>query len=154
MESSNNYIDGSSNITVDPKLFPHKEYIISQIHRVLKYSETDSGSVTIQNHEGKEITVEELVNKYYDNPTDYFDPGSKDSIYICENSEDNLGQLMDNLDNSQIDLPPDLEVFQDDKISRQEQIEDQIDKMFADYYGNDGITKKLEDILDDYTDSI
>jgi hypothetical protein len=43
-DSSNNYFDGKFKITVNSALFPHKEYIISQICGVLKYSETDGGN--------------------------------------------------------------------------------------------------------------
>ena len=149
-ESSNNYIDGRSKISVDPALFPHKEYIISQVQRVLKYSTEEDVHATILDHEGKEITVEELVNRYYDNPDDYFDSGRNETINVGE-TVDNCRPSIDNSDNSQKELPSDLKIV---KISRQDQIKEEVDRMFAKYYENDDITRELEDNLDDYRDSI
>lgn len=133
--SSNNYRDGKSRITVDPALFPDREYIISQIRSVLEYSETDGGSVTLQDHEGKEITVEELVKRYYDNPRDYFE-------------SDRTGSTTDISDNSQAHLSLESNGLRDIEMSRVEQIDDEIDRMSSGYDENDNITKELEDITD------
>jgi hypothetical protein len=90
LEISKRFDNGKNNviISVDPALFPHKEYIISQIHRVLEYSAEEDKRPTILDHKGKEITVEELVNRYYDNPTDYFDSGDNKPINPCEINND------------------------------------------------------------------
>jgi hypothetical protein len=74
-KSSNNFIDVKPRISVDPALFPNKQYIISEIEQVLKYSAGEGNSTRILDHRNKEITVEELVNRYYDIPNDYFDSG-------------------------------------------------------------------------------
>jgi hypothetical protein len=62
----------------DSTLFPNKQYLISKIEEVLKYSSDKTCFVQevtkIKSHDGKEITtVEELVDKYYKAPEDYFE---------------------------------------------------------------------------------
>lgn len=135
--SSNNYIDGKSKITVNHALFPHREYIISQIHGVLKYSETGGGSVRIQDHEGKDLTVEELVNIYYENPSVYFDLEGKE-MDVYRDNNDNLGSFADTSQKYKESM--------DIKKSREDIVMDQINKMFSEYDENGDITKELEDI--------
>ena len=141
-QSSNNYIDRISKISVDPASFPHKEYIISYIGRVLKYSEEEGVHATVLDHNGKEIRIEDVVTRYYDNPSDYFDSVNKELINTCEESSDNCSPSVENSDNSHMGLPSDLKIV---KKSRQDQIEEQVDRMFAEYYENDEITSELED---------
>jgi hypothetical protein len=56
-------------------LYPSKEYIKSQIQALLRYTE-HSGlykQIRILDHEEQEIqSVDELVDRYYNNPEDYF----------------------------------------------------------------------------------
>jgi hypothetical protein len=49
--------------------FPSKPYLISRIQWFLKYCEV----ATIYDHEDKEITIEELIDRYYQRPEDYFE---------------------------------------------------------------------------------
>jgi hypothetical protein len=57
----------------DSSLFPDKEYIISKIEDILKYSSDSNLFVEIQDHKGKTITIERLVTQYYTNSEDYFE---------------------------------------------------------------------------------
>jgi hypothetical protein len=60
----------------DITIFPDKMYLISKIKEVLKYYFEGNISTNLCDHEGKEITVEELVARYYSRPEDHFEvPG-------------------------------------------------------------------------------
>lgn len=73
IEESNNFLQKRKLIIKNNILFPSKEYIIFKIQEILKYSESINGFIKIFNHKGNEVyDVEELVNKYYDNPHEYF----------------------------------------------------------------------------------
>jgi hypothetical protein len=61
----------------DSTLYPDKEYIISKIEGILKYSSDSDLYVEIRDHKGKSITIEELANQYYPNPQDYFEQAGK-----------------------------------------------------------------------------
>ena len=50
---------------VNPTLFPDKRYLISEIQGVLRYSFDRHVITKLEDHGGKEITVEELVEQYY-----------------------------------------------------------------------------------------
>jgi DNA-binding MarR family transcriptional regulator len=56
----------------DPITFPTREYLISKVNEVLEYSYQVNDLTRVEDHEGKEISVEELVARYYRNPEDYF----------------------------------------------------------------------------------
>lgn len=53
--------------------FIDRNYLISEIHGVLKYSSEIHKIIKLENHEGNEITVEELVDQYYKDPDKYFE---------------------------------------------------------------------------------
>ena len=72
VEETNNFLQKRKLIVEDIIYFPTKERMIYEIQSILKYSESIDGFVKILDHEGKEITVEELVKIYYDNGEDYF----------------------------------------------------------------------------------
>ena len=74
----------------DPTLYPDKQYIISKIQGVLRYSSDDTLLIEIQNHEGEDTTIEELTNQYYLNPEDYFEQPNKNS-----NISENKGREID-----------------------------------------------------------
>ena len=55
-------------------MFPSRDYIISKIHGITKYySENPDLQIKLKSHDEQEITVEELVERYYKDPEDYFD---------------------------------------------------------------------------------
>jgi hypothetical protein len=59
----------------DSTLFPNKEYLICKIQQVLGYS-YDMGiniKIKLEDPDGNEIIVEELVERYYKNPENYFE---------------------------------------------------------------------------------
>jgi hypothetical protein len=63
---------------VDSTTFPDRNYLISKIHGVLRYSFERHKITKLENHEGKEITVEELVDQYYKDPGKYFEVKSNE----------------------------------------------------------------------------
>jgi len=58
---------------INPTIFPDRNYLISKIQGVLKYSSEIHKITKLENHEGKEITVEELIDQYYKDPDKYFE---------------------------------------------------------------------------------
>jgi hypothetical protein len=61
----------------DSTLFPNRNYLISKIHEVLRYSSDKGIIIKLEDHEGNEITVEELVDRYYKDPERYFELDNK-----------------------------------------------------------------------------
>jgi hypothetical protein len=78
-EKSNNLPRQRCIFVADLTLYPSKQYLVSKIQGVLRYSETNDVFMMIEDHEGKEITAEELVERYYPNPEEYFALGNKDT---------------------------------------------------------------------------
>jgi hypothetical protein len=72
-DEMNNFSQQPKMPVEDPALYPDKQYIISKIEEVLNYSSGNELFIEIQNHEGKNITIEDLANQYYANPEDYFE---------------------------------------------------------------------------------
>src|SRR6476660_5943181 len=58
---------------INPTIFPDRNYLISKIQGVLKYSSEIHKITKLENHEGSEITAEELVDQYYKDPDKYFE---------------------------------------------------------------------------------
>ena len=69
----NNFSQHLKMTVEDPTLYPDKQYIISKIEGILRYSSDNDLLIEIQNYEGKGITIEELANQYYTNPDDHFE---------------------------------------------------------------------------------
>ena len=61
----------------DSTLFPNRNYLISKIQGLLRYSSEEGIIKKLEDHHGNEITVEELVDQYYKDPKNYFEFGSK-----------------------------------------------------------------------------
>ena len=100
LSSERNNISQNTKIIVkDSSLYPDKQYLNSKIQQVLRYSSHKDFIVEIKNHEGKEITVEELVDQYYNNPERYFqldndDNGNEGNVLPAgpdNNGDDNKG---------------------------------------------------------------
>ena len=70
---SNNISHRTKVLVEDSTLFPDKQHIISKIEEVLRYSIQKGLRTVIKTHDWKDITPEELVDRYYSNPADYFD---------------------------------------------------------------------------------
>ena len=61
----------------DSTLFPNRNYLISKIQEVLRYSSEGGLIIKLEDHEGNEISVQELVDRYYKDPENYFELDSK-----------------------------------------------------------------------------
>jgi hypothetical protein len=72
-QQTNSFSDQTRIVITDPTIFPDKHHIISEIQQVLDYSKNKDISIKISDHTGKEITVDELVDRYYPNPKDFFE---------------------------------------------------------------------------------
>jgi hypothetical protein len=72
IDSPNNILQKKIIEVGDYAIFPDRGYLISKIDEVLGYSYQTNDLTRIEDHEGKEITKEELVDKYYKSPEDYF----------------------------------------------------------------------------------
>ena len=59
-------------ILKDPTQYPDKQYLISKIQEVLRYSSDNRLLIEIRDHSKRPITIEELIERYYSNPGDYF----------------------------------------------------------------------------------
>jgi hypothetical protein len=70
---SNNLSQHKTIDVVDSTIFPDRNYLISKLQKVLRYSSEIHKITKLENHEGKEITVEELVDQYYKDPDKYFE---------------------------------------------------------------------------------
>ena len=77
-EERNNISQNTKIIVKDSASYPDKQYINSKIQEILRYS-SHNDFIEIKNHEGVEITVEELVNQYYSNPERYFQLDNNDN---------------------------------------------------------------------------
>ena len=78
-EYSNNLSQQTKLIVENAAIYPSKEYLISKIQEVLRYSENNDLIIKIKDHEGNEISVEELVERYYKDPQEYFEYGSSNN---------------------------------------------------------------------------
>ena len=73
-DQSNNFSQENRISIMNLSLYPNKEYLISKISHVLKYSSEKQyyRVEKIVSHENKEISIGVLVETYYNNPEDYF----------------------------------------------------------------------------------
>lgn len=72
---SNNFLQPNKLGIKNSTLYPCKQYLISKIQAVLRYSAEhgDFCFVKLKDHDGHEITAEELVDIYYKEPDRYFE---------------------------------------------------------------------------------
>jgi hypothetical protein len=73
VNNPNNFAHDKKIQVVDFAIFPSREYLISKINEVLRYSYQSNDLTRIEDHEGKEVNVEELVDRYFSNPEDCFE---------------------------------------------------------------------------------
>jgi hypothetical protein len=94
LTETNNLSQQNAICVVDSTTFPDKNYLISKIHGVWNYSSEIHKITKLENHEGKEITVEELVDQYYKNPHKYFEVnGGKSNVAPLQVATGELGLL-------------------------------------------------------------
>jgi hypothetical protein len=73
IDQPNNFSEQNKIIITNPILYPSKQYIIPKIEAVLGYSAgKDFPLIKIKSHEGDEISIQELVNIYYNDADKYF----------------------------------------------------------------------------------
>ncbi|MEP0826091.1 MAG: hypothetical protein HRF40_11455 [Nitrososphaera sp.] len=68
--------------------FPDKNYLISVIWRTAGHYSDKGYSVAILDHDGRQVTIEQLVERYYSHPEDYFHKtdDSHDDRAPCDNA--------------------------------------------------------------------
>jgi hypothetical protein len=91
-DKSNNLSQQKKKIIVKSTIFPSKEHIISKIEPIIKYYSDRGYIVNLKNHLDKEISMDELVEQYFDNIDDYFeelaDTNNSDSYSTTETGEE------------------------------------------------------------------
>jgi hypothetical protein len=87
IDQSNNFSQKVKIRIVDTTSFPNRQYLISKIQQVLTYSADKDVIIKIESHQGEEIAIEELVDRYYNDYDKYFE-------FHCNN------------DNTRLSLPP------------------------------------------------
>ena len=90
-ERQNTYEDCKVNLR-DSTILPNKQYIMSKIRGVLESSSESHIDVTFYDQEGNDIQIETLVDRYYQNPENYFGYPPVDIFNDIQNrpSDDNL----------------------------------------------------------------
>jgi hypothetical protein len=76
-DQTNNLSQNKLISIIDSTLFSNRTYLISKIQEVLRYSSDKGIIIKLEDHEGKEISVQELVDRYYKDPEKYFELDSK-----------------------------------------------------------------------------
>src|SRR5829696_8471163 len=91
-EQTNNLSQNQQLFITDSTLFPNRKYLISKIEGVLRYSSDKGIIIKLEDNEGNEITVEELVDRYYKDPEKYFEVSSISDSDIGTPGESSSGQ--------------------------------------------------------------
>jgi len=91
-EQTNNLSQNQQLFITDSTLFPNRKYLISKIEGVLRYSSDKGIIIKLEDHEGNEITVEELVDRYYKDPEKYFEVSSISDSDIGTPGDSSSGQ--------------------------------------------------------------
>jgi hypothetical protein len=81
-DQTNNLSQNKLVSITDSTLFPNRNYLISKIEGVLRYSSDTDIILKLEDHERNEISVQELVDRYYKDPEKYFEldrKGNNDS---------------------------------------------------------------------------
>lgn len=68
----NNFLQPGKLHIRDFTTFPSKSYLTSRIQWLLRYYYDDGVLAKVYNHENQEITIENLIDRYYQRPEDYF----------------------------------------------------------------------------------
>jgi hypothetical protein len=80
LDERNNILQQSKLKVTEPTLYPDKLYITSKIEEVLRYSSDTGLFLEIKNHEGNNITIDELVDWYYGTYEEYFELSHSDKF--------------------------------------------------------------------------
>lgn len=110
-DERNNIPQGNKIIVTDPTSYPDKGYVNSKIQEVLRCTSDKDSSIEIQNHEGKVIPIEELIDQFYGSPDEYFERG-----------DSNRNEIADKTYQEQKDVPqtvPPEEYLQNNKIAKE-----------------------------------
>jgi hypothetical protein len=113
LDERNNISQGNKIIVTDPTSYPDKGYVNSKIQEVLRYSSDKDLSIEIQNHEGKVISKEELVDQFYGRHDEYFERGDSNRNEVA----DKTYQEQQQKDVPQTDPPE--EHLQNNKIAKE-----------------------------------
>lgn len=78
-KESTNLLQNVKIPVIESALFPDRQYLNSRIEDILIYSTGMGLSNKIIDHDKKEITVDQLIDRYYSNPEAYFEIKSENS---------------------------------------------------------------------------
>jgi hypothetical protein len=71
--ASNNYLHKHRIVVRSPSIYPDKQYIISQFREIERCSISWGLKTTIKDYDWSDLSIEQLVNKYYSDPSECFD---------------------------------------------------------------------------------
>jgi hypothetical protein len=69
----NNFVNSKKILIENPDIFPSKTYLEFEIRSLLKYYYETGVSITIVDHEDNVISVEELIDRYFNDTKQYFE---------------------------------------------------------------------------------
>jgi hypothetical protein len=122
---SNNFSQERKITITDSTLYPSKQYLISKIQQVLRYSAYKNLLIIIQNHEGKDITVEDLVDQYYNNPEKFFQLDNKSNKSTPEDSSLGESIIPTTIEESKSEIKTGLQQEQQSSSSSTSQLSEQ-----------------------------
>jgi hypothetical protein len=93
-DQRNNFLQSNKVSVVNPALYPDKTYVNSEIQLVWRYYSENANlklKLGMVDHEGNEIIIDQLVDKYYRNPENYFSKNFPDNDNAYEEEANSTG---------------------------------------------------------------
>lgn len=72
-DTSRNFLEHPQIQTIDTTIYPSKDYINSWIRGILTYEKNTRLTYKIFSEKNEELSIDQLVDRYYPNPEDYFE---------------------------------------------------------------------------------
>jgi len=118
---SNNILHKPKVLVRNPTTYPDKQYLISRIDEIYRYSIAKGFETAIKNQSWKDINPGELVDQYYNNPADYFEytPEYNDGNSRSPPSRAYYSQLV--IKKHVFGIPCESNIFENGQISSESQ---------------------------------
>jgi hypothetical protein len=88
LEEKNNFSQEINKIVVNSSRFPNQVFLLAVLELILKYYSAEGYIITIKNSKDEEISLEELVEQYFDKPEDYFEIKKEKELEKTQQKED------------------------------------------------------------------
>jgi hypothetical protein len=126
-DETNNLLQQPRVVLKDLTQYPDKQYLISKIQEVLRYSSDNRLLIEIRDHNDRPMAIEELIEQYYPNPSDYFSSTENKSqvqqVFPEEYRENNditresNGNTIDNVGNTMTEGEISNKIFDSDETN-------------------------------------